>query len=154
VSTPVSEKMHARTNVQMVAYAVAVTFGLVGVLGFIPGVTTDFDSMEFAGHHSGAQLFGVFDVSVLHNLVHLLFAVAGLALARRAQDAKAYLIGGGVVYLVLTVYGAVVDRHSGANFVPLDHADNWLHLGLGVGMIALGLIVGRHSRAGGDEIRR
>ena len=27
-----------------------------------------------------------------------------------------------------------------ANFVPVDEEDNWLHLGLGVGMVALGLI--------------
>lgn len=134
-----------RTTIQKVALVVALTFGLVGILGFIPGVTTDYDSMEFAGHESGAQLLGLFDVSVLHNIVHLLFAVAGLALARTASGAKLYLLGGGLIYLVLTVYGAVVDRHSDANFVPLDSADNWLHLVLGLGMVGLGLALGREN---------
>jgi len=31
---------------------------------------------------------------------------------------------------------------SSANFVPLNEADDWLHLGLGVGMILLGLLLG------------
>jgi hypothetical protein len=134
-----------RTLIQKVAVVVALTFALVGVLGFIPGVTTQYDSMEFAGHESGAQLLGIFDVSVLHNIVHLLFAVAGLALARTASGAKLYLLGGGLVYLVLTVYGALVDRHSSSNFVPVDSADNWLHLVLGIGMIGLGLALGREN---------
>ncbi|MFL6061650.1 MAG: DUF4383 domain-containing protein [Marmoricola sp.] len=123
------------------AVAIGATFLLVGVAGFIPGITTDYDRLTFAGHSSGAQLLGVFDVSVLHDLVHLAFGVAGLALARTASGARWYLVGGGLVYLALTAYGALVDRASDANFVPLDHADNWLHLGLGLGMLLLGLVL-------------
>jgi hypothetical protein len=130
--------------VRTAALVVGATFLLVGVLGFVPGITTDYDSMEFAGHESGAKLLGIFEVSILHNLVHLLFGVAGIAMARNARTASAYLVGGGVIYLVLAIYGTVVDHHSNANFVPLNDADNWLHLGLGLGMVALGL-VGRRA---------
>jgi 4-hydroxybenzoate polyprenyltransferase len=130
------------TLLQKAALVVAATFALVGVLGFVPGITTDFDQIEFAGHHSGAELLGVFAVSVLHNIVHLLFGIAGFVLARTWSGARAFLIGGGVIYLVLTVYGLLVDRHDDANFVPLNDADNWLHLVLGIGMIALGLLLG------------
>src|SRR5690606_18201082 len=97
----------ANTPIQKATLAVAAVFLLVGVLGFIPGVTTNFDSMEFAGHESEAMLLGIFQVSVLHNIVHLLFGVAGLAMARTAGLAKLYLIGGGVIYLVLWVYGLI-----------------------------------------------
>ncbi|MDZ5622430.1 DUF4383 domain-containing protein [Nocardioides sp. HM23] len=137
------------TLMQKAALAVAATFALVGILGFIPGVTTNFDKMEFAGHHSGAELLGVFAVSVLHNIVHLLFGIVGFLLARTWSGARAFLIGGGVVYLVLTVYGLLVDRHDKANFVPLNDADNWLHLVLGLAMIGLGLALGKpvHDRA-------
>lgn len=128
------------------ATVVGATFLLVGVLGFVPGITTDYDQLEFAGHESGAQLLGIFDVSVLHNIVHLLFGVAGLALARTGMNAVRYLIGGGVVYLVLWLYGLLVDRHSDANFVPVDDADNWLHLFLGLGMVGLGIAAHRALR--------
>ena len=88
------------TNLQKAALVVAATFALVGVLGFIPGVTTDYDKMEFAGHHSGAELLGIFGVSVLHNVVHLLFGHArGSRSPAPGAGARLYLIGGGVVYL-------------------------------------------------------
>jgi hypothetical protein len=129
--------------VQKAALAVGAVFVLVGVLGFIPGITTHYDQLTWAGHDSDAALLGLFNVSVLHNLVHLLFGVAGLALARTFNGARSYLIGGGVIYLLLFLYGLVIDRDSSANFVPVNNADNWLHLGLAVAMIALGVSMGR-----------
>jgi hypothetical protein len=120
-------------------------FLLVGILGFIPGITTDYDTMKFAEHHSEAKLLGLFQVSILHNLVHLLFGVAGIAMARAASTARTFLVGGGVIYLVLWLYGLIIDRDSGANFVPVNSADNWLHFALGVGMIALGVLLGRRT---------
>ncbi|MEU0077623.1 DUF4383 domain-containing protein [Micromonospora tulbaghiae] len=129
--------------VRTAAQAVGAVFVLVGVLGFIPGITSNYDTMQFAGHESQAKLLGLFQVSILHNLVHLAFGVAGLALARTVSGARAYLVAGGAVYLVLWLYGLVIDHETGANFVPLNNADNWLHLFLGVGMIALGIALTR-----------
>jgi hypothetical protein len=132
-----------RTNVQRAAQAVGAVFLLVGILGFIPGITSDYDTMAFAGHDSGAKLLGIFQVSILHNIVHLLFGVAGLAMARTAASARTYLVGGGAIYVVLWLYGVLIDKESGANFVPVNSADDWLHLVLGLGMIALGILLTR-----------
>lgn len=122
------------------AATVGAVFLLVGILGFVPGITTSAGDIEFAGHESPAKLLDVFQVSVLHNLVHVAFGLAGLALARQARTAAAYLIGGGAIYLVLWLYGLLVDRDSDANFVPVNDADDWLHFVLGLGMIGLGLL--------------
>lgn len=135
---------------QKAAAVVAGTFVLVGILGFVPGVTTHYDEITFAGHESGAQLLDLFAVSVLHNIVHLAFGVAGFLLATSWTGARAFLIGGGAVYLLLTIYGLLVDRHEDANVVPLDKADNWLHLVLGLGMIGLGLFLGRADNEATD----
>jgi hypothetical protein len=140
--------------VRRAAAAVGAAFLLVGIAGFIPGITTDYDQLSFAGHESSAELLGLFQVSILHNLVHVLFGVAGLALARTMQGATSYLIGGGLVYLVLWFYGLVVDQHGAGNFVPVNDADNWLHLGLGVGMVLLGLIGRRAQIAPGERVAR
>jgi hypothetical protein len=136
-----------RTLVQTTALAVGVVFLLVGILGFIPGITTDYSAMTFAGHESDAKLLGVFEVSILHNIVHLLFGIAGLVMARTASAARLYLIGGGAIYLVLWLYGLVIDHGSAANFVPVNTADDWLHFFLGIGMIALGLLTTRRRPA-------
>ncbi|XAS68114.1 DUF4383 domain-containing protein [Micrococcaceae bacterium Sec5.7] len=130
-----------RTNVQKATLAVGAVFLLVGVLGFVPGMTSNYAQLQFAGHDSGAMLLGLFQVSVLHNIVHLLFGVAGIALARTAAGSRSYLLYGGIIYLVLWIYGLVVDKESAGNFVPLNGYDNWLHLLLGVAMIALALIL-------------
>jgi hypothetical protein len=135
------------TDVQKAAFAVGIVFLLVGVLGFIPGITTNYDDMAFAGHDSTAKLIGIFQVSVLHNIVHLLFGIAGIAMARQARTAYLFLVGGGVIYLVLWIYGLIVDQNSDGNFVPVNTADNWLHLVLGLGMIALGVALSRRSAA-------
>ena len=51
-----------------------------------------------------------------------------------------------MVYLALWLYGLVIRHDSPANFVPVNLADNWLHLLLGAGMVVLGLLLGRHDR--------
>jgi hypothetical protein len=37
----------------------------------------------------------------------------------------------------------VINENSGANFVPVNNADDWLHFLLGIGMIGLGLLATR-----------
>jgi hypothetical protein len=127
----------------LVAVLAGGLFVVVGLLGFVPGVTTHYGDLSFAGHDSGAKLLGTFQVSVLQNAVHLLFGIVGLVLARTADGAQTFLTGGGIVYLALWVLGVV---GAGA-WLPTNTADNWLHFLLGIGMIGLGFVAGR-SRAG------
>ena len=135
--------MRDRSPIQSVALLVGVVFLLVGILGFIPGITTNYDDLNFAGHNSDAQLLGIFDTSVLHNIVHLLFGVAGIALAKTWEGARTFLIGGGLIYLVLFVYGAIWHGEKGSNWIPVNWADNVLHLAVGAGMVVLGVALGR-----------
>ena len=48
--------------------------------------------------------------------------------------------------------GLVIDHDSSANFVPVNDADNWLHLGLAVAMIALGAALGRTRDDSGQPV--
>jgi len=128
-----------RSLLQIFAAIMGLAFLLAGVGGFIPGITSNYDELQLAGTDSNAKLLGLFRVSVLHNIVHLLFGVGLIAAARRSWSV-AYLIGGGVAYLGVALYGALIDLTSDANFLPLNDADNLLHVGLSSAMIALGLI--------------
>jgi hypothetical protein len=129
--------LHDRSRAQIASLIVGIAFLAVGILGFIPGVTTNYDSLGFVDQH-GAKLLGVFEVNALHNIVHLPFGVFGIALAARHETARMFLVVAGIVYLVLVVYGLFVDFGSSANFAALNTADSWLPLGLGLGMVVLG----------------
>ena len=119
---------------------------LLGILGFIPGITSNYATLGMAGPASDALLLGVFQVSILHNIVHLLFGVAGLLMGRTPGQARAYLLYGGAIYLVLWLYGLLIGHETAANFVPVNTADNWLHFLLGVAMIGLALVLSRDTR--------
>ncbi|UXA17979.1 DUF4383 domain-containing protein [Mycobacterium sp. SMC-4] len=141
--SPAAAPTSGRAPLQHAAVAVGGLFLALGVLGFIPGVTTDYDALAFAGHHSGAALFGLFAVSGLHNAIHLIFGVLGVALSGTFNGARGFLIAGAAGYGLLAGYGFVVARDSPANVIPVDNAGNWLHLTLALGMLILVLIWGR-----------
>src|SRR5699024_458916 len=86
-----------RSAVSAVAGVFDAVFLLVGILGFVPGITQHLDTIMFAGQHSEAALLGLFQVSGLHTVVHLLFAVVRLLRFRSLGLAKSYLIVGGIV---------------------------------------------------------
>jgi hypothetical protein len=129
-----------RPTVQLLAMLVAATFVVAGIIGFIPGLTTNlYDGLEFAGDDGTAEIFGVFDTSILHNLVHLAFGLVGLSLARTWSGARTFLIGGGIIYLALWLLGLF----GGLDWIPANDADDWLHFVLGVAMIGLGVATTR-----------
>lgn len=95
-----------------------VVFLLMGVLGFVPGVTTD-------GH-----LLGIFDVSTLHNIIHILSGVAAFALASSGEKgARTYFQVFGVIYGVVTVVG-FVQGNTVLGLIGVNMADNLLHLAI------------------------
>jgi hypothetical protein len=91
---------------------------LVGVLGFIPGITTD------------EMLLGIFHVNAAHNVVHLLTGAVALYAAMQADDkaAKLYFQVFGVVYLLVTVLGFIVGDGMILGFLSNNAADTWLHV--------------------------
>ena len=127
--------MKDRSLAQTLALVFGIAFLGAGVLGFIPGITTNLGDIKFAGDDSPSELLGLFQVSILHNIVHLLLGIAGIALSRASDTARTYLLGAGVIYLVLVVYGLFVGSGDDANFVPMNTADDWLHVVLSVGLL-------------------
>ena len=138
-----------RTDVQKAAMLFGIIFLIVGVAGFIPGITTDYDRLTVFDD-VGAKLLGIFGVNIIENIAHLLYGIAGLALARTWSGAKNYFIWGGLIYVALWLYGLIIDLESAANFMGLNTAANWLHLVLGVAMVAAGYLLSRRvAREGG-----
>lgn len=111
-----------------------VVFVLVGILGFIPGITTT-DDMGMK------MLLGVFMVNGIHNLVHLLTGLASLASSTSEKAARLYFQVFGVVYALVTVLGFIVGSgHKVLGLIPVNMADNLLHLAITLVTLYLGFL--------------
>lgn len=107
------------TTVQRVAQIFGVVFIVIGVAGFF-----------FASSMEEGMLLNLFPVNLLHNVVHVLFGVWGLAAARSYSGAKSFGQIGGIIYIALAVLGFVAP--TGFGLVPLDGNDIWLHALIGI----------------------
>ena len=110
-----------RHPAQLLALAIGVIYTLIGIAGFF---VTGFDN--FAAE-TDKTLLG-FEINALHNLVHLVIGLAGLALWRRLDTARTYgwLLAAG--YGLAFIYGLFAAGNRDINFLSINGADNVLHL--------------------------
>jgi Domain of unknown function (DUF4383) len=122
----------ARTPAQLYALLFGITLLAVGILGFIA------DSSFDTGSNVQGSDFIIFEVNGWHNLVHIASGIAGIALSRRADSARLFALGFGAVYLVVTIWG-FADGNDVLGLIPVDAADNVLHLAIALLGIGAGL---------------
>ena len=115
-----------RTPAQLYALIFGVTLLLAGVLGFIADATFG----DLGSDVEGGKLV-LFEVNGWHNLVHLASGVLGLAVAGNRDSARAFALGFGAVYLVVTIIG-FIDGDSIFGLLPVNTEDNVLHLLIGI----------------------
>ncbi|WP_406054453.1 DUF4383 domain-containing protein [Kribbella sp. NBC_00889] len=125
---------------QEVALWVAGTFLTLGYLGFLPGVTTGVQTLGLSSAEQAARLFGLFHVSIVHNLVHLVIGLVGLAVAGVDRYARGFLALTGVALMMLLIYGQLAARPIPPSLIPLDAADVWLHTVLAIAMFAAAVL--------------
>ena len=115
--------------------AFALVFGLIylaaGIAGFIPGLVE-----PASGGHGNlivqdghGMLLGLFPVNTLHNIVHVLIGVWGLAAVAGYGSSMVFFRSLAVFYGVLGVMGLFAETNTLFGLVPLHGNDVWLHLG-------------------------
>lgn len=116
-------------DIKRFTLAAGVLFVLVGILGFIPGVTTapHVHDPNLAIEASYGRLLGLFPVNVLHNLVHLALGVWALAVYKNYAQAKNFCKASAVIYGVLTIAGLIPGLNTLFGLVPIHSHDVWLH---------------------------
>jgi uncharacterized protein DUF4383 len=133
-----------RTTIQKAAMAFGAVFLLVGIVGLIPWEKGYYDDLlDLSGE--GANELGFLGVNVLEVAVHFLYAIAGFAMAKTVSSARAFFLGGGAIYLVVWLYGLLIDTTSSANIIGVNDAANWVHFSLGIVMLGVGLVVDREA---------
>lgn len=108
-------------------WLLAVVFGLIGLLGFVPNPIVGAD--------------GIFATDLNHNLVHLISgAVFAFAASRGAATTSLVMKIFGVVYLLVGGLGLAGMAHDGSllGLMQVNDADHYLHLALGVVIGGLG----------------
>ena len=134
-------------NLRTMARVFGVVFLLVGVLGFVPGITRMHDSLNHPdtgdlaiGGPGHGMLLGIFHVNVVHNLIHIAFGIWGLVSAGRLDASRVYFRGVGVIYAVLALLGLISAGNTWNTFglAPIHGADVGLHAVLAIAGLYLG----------------
>jgi hypothetical protein len=122
-----------RSPAQTYALVIGAALTLAGIVGF-------FYSDAFGKPGEVDDMLGVLSVNGWHNVVHLLTGLAGLALARSYNGARAYAIGLAAVYTLVAIWGFVIgDGESILGFLPINSEDNVLHLVIALAGLLAGL---------------
>ncbi len=108
-----------RSTVQTVALAFGAVYLLAGILGFL----------TFAGGSytlTNKPLFNLFEVNLVHNLVHIVIGIAGLAAASSPPNSRKFCQILGIILVLLGLMGIGVPSPFGLLYI--GGADIALHL--------------------------
>ncbi len=123
------------------ALALGVIFLLLGIAGFIPGLTTlpaesfntggvglDADSFYAKGF---GYVFSAFPTNLMHNLVHILVGVLGIVSASTG-NAKLYNRGFAIAYIGIALMGLIPVAKTTFGIMPIFGNNVWLNALSGV----------------------
>jgi hypothetical protein len=120
------------------ALVFAVVFAVIGVLGFMPS-PPPIDAPPLTMDHGHGLVLGMFPVNTLHNIVHLAFAVLGLA-AWGSGHARRYFQVLAVSYALLAVLGLNASTNTTFGLIPIWGADVYLHAAVAIGAFYFGFV--------------
>ena len=139
----------AKTLAQTFCLVTGIVLIAVGVLGFIiGGAGAEFSTGPGV---SGEELI-VFEVNAWHNIVHLATGAFLVFMAASARSAITGALVFGVVYVVVTIWG-FIDGNDILTIVPINTADNFLHLALALVALAIGISAGGLAGASRKDTR-
>jgi uncharacterized protein DUF4383 len=111
--------MGKRSVVQTVTLLFGAIYLAVGILGFLPFLGGSITM-------TNSRLLGLFNINLLHNLVHVVIGIAGLAAGASLANSRMYCQVVGVVLLLLGVLGVFIANPLGLLYI--GELDVPLHL--------------------------
>ena len=142
-------------NARTFALVFGIVYALVGVLGFLPGFNqpTPAGAPSLAVDTGYGYLLGLFPINALHNLVHLVVGLLGLAAYARFSTAHTYARGLAIVYGLLTLMGLVPGLNTTFGLIPIFGYDVWLHALTAVVSAYFGFVAPRRVETVADSGR-
>jgi hypothetical protein len=118
---------------QVWARIIGWTLVLAGVIGF-------FYSSAFGSPGETDAVFGILDVNGFHNVVHIASGALGIVMSRTFGAARTYCILLAATYSVVAIWGFVIgDGGAILSIVPVNTEDNFLHAGIALVSLVVGL---------------
>jgi hypothetical protein len=130
-----------RTPAQWYCLLAGAALLLAGIFGFIADATFD------AGNNLDGDSFLGFEVNGWHNVVHVLSGIVLLAAFSKRKPAKTVALAFGVVYGLVALIG-LIDGSDVLGIIPVNGADNVLHLALSAAGILAALASPTDERRG------
>jgi len=120
--------------VRYFALIIGLVYALVGILGFFPGMRHDLPAgtPDLAVDSQYGLLLGIFPINILHNIVHLVIGVWGIAAYSAYSSAKVFSKGLAIIYGLLAIMGLLPGLNTLFGLVPLYGDDVWLHAGTAI----------------------
>lgn len=151
------DRHRGHSAAQWFCIVVGATLVVVGLLGFLAEATFDTSAGSDPGAVDGEN-FILFEVNGWHNVVHIASGLFLLALAGKHRTARTAALAFGAIYAVVTVIG-LIDGHDVLGLIPVNPADNVLHILLTIAALAAALSSDRDrrevpTRAGGGRFER
>ena len=109
------------------ALVIGIVYLAVGIAGFFPALGDDRTSPDLVVDAHYRDLFGLFPINVLHNIVHLVIGVLGILAYRTWTAARAYSRGLAILYGILAIMGLIPALETTFDLIPLFSHDVWLH---------------------------
>ena len=120
--------------------ALGIIFLLIGIAGFVPGLYTPESAADVAVTESFGRLMGLFPVNALHNIVHIIFGIWGIAAYRSYSGARGYSRAVAIIYAVLAVMGIIPGLNTTFGLIPLYGHDIWLHALIAIAAAYFGFV--------------
>ena len=133
MATATANRTSDKTPAQIYSLVFGATLLLAGIIGFF----VDASFGDLGSNVQGDELI-FFEVNGWHNLVHIASGALGLALAGSRPGARGFALGFGAVYLLVAVWGLIVGDQVLFGLIPINGADNVLHLLIALAGLAAG----------------
>jgi hypothetical protein len=118
-----------------------IIFLLVGIAGFVPGLMhTPEHAADVQVTQSFGRLMGLFPVNALHNVVHIVFGICGIAAYRSYTGARGYSKAVAIIYAVLAIMGIIPVLNTTFGLIPLYGHDIWLHAVIAIAAAYFGFV--------------
>ncbi len=131
-----------------VALILGITFLLVGIAGFIPGFipiptaapTTGVDVPRLIFSDGYGLLFGLFPTNFLHNAIHIVVGLLGIAAATSFSGSLVFNQGFAVMYIAIAILGLFPATNTTFGLMPIYGNNVWFNALTGILAAYIGFV--------------